>query len=138
MRKKKVTPRNNLAIVIMIVLMAAAALFVFSKLYFTEERMVGWELDSLAKAYYEGYLYDEYATNSKLGAEKVLSPFSRVGFGKTFLRQLLIFDENHGGNSRDKLNEKCDSNQTYVMYYPKSPYGKTDYDFKYIRSCNFD
>lgn len=118
--------------------MILAALFVFSKLFFTEERVANYRLDALAKNYYEEHFYGEYIRASKDSAEKTLAEFEKRGFGRTFLRQLLTFDENNGGNVREKLDEICDTNKTYVTYYPKSPYGKTDYEFKYVYSCNFD
>ena len=118
--------------------MALAVGFVAFSLYFNDERTTHLQLDSLARDYYEKYLYDEHLQRSNRSSEEIFSRFSEKGLGRILLRQLLVFDEKNHGDAREKLNKKCDTNKTYVVYYPKSPYGKTDYEFEYVYSCNFD
>lgn len=72
----------------------------------------------------------------------LLSKFSTIGI-KVDLENLGRYNN---GEFKDKISkfknsdtdEKCNSTNTMVYIYPKSPYGKTDYTVKAELDCGFE
>ena len=107
--------------------------------YFTPEKIAHRELEKIAKDYYENYFYDNYTANfSDSERNEKLAKISKNGFPHTMLRQLLLYDDGKHANSAPNFRYEgytCDTNKTYVIYFPEEPYGKTDYRVEYHYDC---
>lgn len=96
------------------------------------------ELNKLANAYYVEYLYPRAVGGKFDQAEAILKDFSTQGLPNVRLRQLLLFNEAKFANSSEAFSNpyyECDTNKTYVRYYPVAPYGPRDYTVQYGTSC---
>lgn len=96
------------------------------------------ELSKLADAYYIEYLYPRALGGKFDEAEAILKDFTVQGLPNVRLRQLLLFDEAKYASSAEIFSNpyyKCDTNKTYVRYYPIEPYGPRDYIVQYGTAC---
>lgn len=114
-------------IIFVTILVIFAGLFAFLT---SPSRLSKNELNSLAKNYYENYLYAN-AENPE-----ALARYTNVGLARVSLRQLLLHDPESNPETKN-LEKYCDKNETYVKFFPKSPYNKTDYEIEFTYSCNF-
>ncbi len=125
--------RTILTVIILAILAVVAA--TFSAVFITDEKITKHEIESLAKDYYENYLYETISNaNKEKPLSEILKEYETSGFSDISLRQLIIFNDVDGKN----LTNFCDENKTTLRFYPKSPFGKTDYDIKYNYSCTFE
>lgn len=142
MKKKHVSDSANGArvtiMVIIICLMCVVGVAAFSRFYFTVEHNTMERLDFLAKAYYEDYYYDLFMDTVDGDKIEKIKRFEEHGFAPVYLRQLLSFNDGKYSTYRSYFDGICDTNTTLVYYYPHEPYGKTDYEIKYVHSCNFE
>ena len=142
MKKKSTSDSANGArvtiMVIIICLMCVVGVAAFSRFYFTVEHNTMERLDFLAKAYYEDYYYDLFMNTVDGDKIEKIKRFEEHGFAPVYLRQLLSFNEGKYSTYRSYFDGICDTNTTLVYYYPHAPYGKTDYEIKYVHSCNFE
>ena len=97
-------------------------------------------LNQLGKDFYEGYYYPSQE-KSQTDVKKFLERFEKNGI-KINLQNLAkissIDKELIESMVNSKTNEKCDFEKTTVTIYPKTPYGKTDYELKVNLDCGFD
>lgn len=84
-------------------------------------------IKNLVKDFYEGNYYND--TDKKL-----IESFSKDGL-KVSLNTLYVVSGNKDKVKNPKTEKECDAEKTYVMIYPKSPYGKSNYDIKYYLNC---
>lgn len=131
---KRFAPLARCITIVVIVLSTLLVAFnVFASSFFDPRAIVDRELSSLAKEYYEDYLYKNLVgtrTGDAIGEE--LKRYKDAGVSNTYLRQLLLYDSGRRQDAASHFNHKgytCDRNQTYVKYYPEPPYGKKDYHF---------
>ena len=110
-------------------------------LNFTPEKTTARAMEKIARDYYENYFYDNYVGDrSREEIEEELSGMKESGFPRTYLHDLLLFDNERHAEDAKEFRHKgytCDTNKTYVIFYPKEPYGKKDYDVKYEMVCEY-
>lgn len=98
-------------------------------------------LMEMGRDFYENFYYD---ATGKTDKEKVdfVKKFEKIGV-KIDLDNLGRYNSS---KNKDKVAEfintstkkECDKNETRAIIYPKSPYGKKDYEIKVELSCGFD
>ncbi len=91
------------------------------------------ELERLANAYYIEYYYPHSLGKYLDQPETVLKDYVHQGLPVVRLRQLLLYDNGKHSDSIDIFSNdvySCDTNKTYVRYYPVEPYGPRDYTLK--------
>lgn len=96
------------------------------------------ELDRLAHDYYIEYLYPRALGEHINEPETILSDYTERGLPNVKLRQLLYYDEGKNAASLEAFSNiyyKCDTNKTYVRFYPVAPYGPTDFRTYYESAC---
>lgn len=96
------------------------------------------ELEKLADAYYIEYLYPSSLGSKLYQPETVLADYAQAGLPAVKLRQLLLYNNGKYSSSLSVFSNayyKCDTNQTYVRYYPVEPYGPRDYTVTYGPVC---
>lgn len=96
------------------------------------------ELEKLANAYYVEYLYPHALGKYLDEPAAIMSEYKDAGLPIVRLRQLLLYNNGQFAASADKFSNQyyeCDSNQTFVRYYPVEPYGPRDYTIKYGSVC---
>ena len=125
-------------IIIAMLLVISAALFA---IFYKSENLVKAKIDSLARDYYENYLYENFATSDAFvkttDLDAVMRRYVDHGFSRITLRQLLLHDADRHTSDATYLREYCDENKTYVQIFPKSPYTRTSYHIDTTYSCNF-
>lgn len=95
------------------------------------------ELANLAKSYYVEYLYPRLL-GGKMDSDPTpaMKVYDETGVPTTYLRQLLYYNDNDGGESAEIFAKiECNTNLTGVKYFPVAPYGPTDYTVTYIWQC---
>lgn len=128
-------------VAIFVVLVAALAVVVnvILSLNFTAEKMTMRKIEAIARDYYENYFYDNYV--GEMSEEEIreeLSGMEKSGFPRTYLHDLLLFDNKRHAEDAKEFKRKgytCDTNKTYVIFYPEEPYGKKDYRVEYEMEC---
>lgn len=130
---------RGVAIFVVIVSILTVVAHLGLSLYFEPVRIVDRKIEEIAKDYYETYFYPNYATDST-GDEldEKMDKFAENGFSRTYLRQLLLFDEGRHADEAKYFKYNgytCDTNETYVKYYPIAPYGVEDYRVEYYLQC---
>lgn len=96
------------------------------------------ELEKLANAYYIEYLYPRSLGKYLNEPETVLKDYVSQGLPTVMLRQLLLYDNGKNASSINAFSNdyyQCDTNKTYVRFYPVEPYGPHDYTIKYGTAC---
>lgn len=121
-----------------ICIVIAAMLFA---LLYKHDNVVKSKLDSLARDYYENYLYDAFAnsvqTSGNTTIEEVMEKHSARGLSRITLRQMLLHDAKGNADLAEYLRSYCNENKTYMQVFPDPPFDKTSYHIKYTYSCNF-
>lgn len=96
------------------------------------------ELEKLAHDYYIEYLYPRALGSHLNEPETVLSDYAERGLPNVKLRQLLYYDEGKNAASLEVFSNsyyQCDTNKTYVRFYPVAPYGPTDFKIYHEAAC---
>lgn len=137
-RQRSAAQNIAVALVIICMLMAVVSLGIY--FYNQPDRLAQRELEKISKDYYEHYFYDKLKdTNVKNDSLKaIFEKYAEPGFGDVKLRQLLLYDNAKHGDSIsyfDSAKFYCDTNETYVKFYPIEPYGRTDYRVEYHPAC---
>ena len=107
---------------------------------FDPKKLAENELQRLAKDYYENYYYDVFTQKIPEGDFNLaFTTYSEYGFPKTYLRELLLFDDGRNATSRAYFDGQyyCNTNQTAIQIIPYPPYGRTDYEVKYTYDCEY-
>lgn len=107
---------------------------------FDPKKLAEDELQRLAKDYYENYYYDVFTQKiPESDYELAFTTYSEYGFPKTYLRELLLFDDGRNAKSRAYFDGQyyCNTNQTAIQIIPYPPYGRTDYEVKYTYDCEY-
>ncbi len=139
-------PGKNPAKPIILAVIGLAGLMVimatFSAFYFTPEKVVKNEIESIVKEYYENAIYENIIKSDSIASGKkslsdVMKLYSEKGFSRIFLRQLLLVNSEKHQNAISIIKKYCDENLTSIVIYPDAPYGKSDYHIEYEYSCKF-
>lgn len=96
------------------------------------------ELAKLAEAYYIEYLYPSSLGNKLYQPETILKDFTETGLPSVKLRQILLYNNGQHADSIEVFSNPyyhCDTNQSYLRYYPVEPYGPRDYTVVYNTAC---
>ena len=130
---------RKIALVLILIAVATVVLNVVGSIQFAPEKMARRELEKIAKDFYENYFYREYAGN--LAGDELTEEFDKLresGFSRVYLRQLLLYDNEKHADSAKYFkydNYTCDTNKTYVIFYPDPPYLEKDYHAEYHLEC---
>ncbi len=115
--------------------MALVTMSVIWGLYEIWDGKLKLETEKIATDYYETYFYPKLASSEK-GAKDFLEKYTESGLAPVPLRQLLLFDNARHQDSRPLYEtEECNTNNSLVLFYPKSPFGKKDYRIDIKLSC---
>ena len=128
-------------VAIFVVVVAALAVVgnLVLSLNFTPEKTTARAMEKIARDYYENYFYDNYV--GEMSDEEIAGELSKMkesGFPRTYLHDLLLFDDERHAEDAKEFRHKgytCDTNKTYVIFYPEEPYGKKDYRVEYGMEC---
>lgn len=96
------------------------------------------ELKKLANDYYIEYLYPRILGIHRNTPEVVLADYIDTGLPSVRLRQMLMYNDHAHADSLKYFSNahyQCDTNYTYVRYFPVAPYGPRDYTAEYTYSC---
>lgn len=138
-----VVARHTISTTIIMSMIVVLLAILFSFLL-NPERIAKQNVETIARDYYENYLYEAIITANKIGTEnekrplsEIMEKYAKVGFAKITLRQLLLYDPDKYPNAIANLSGYCDENGTSVQIFPVAPFGKTDYKIEYNYSCTF-
>ncbi len=95
-------------------------------------------LERISHEYYIEYLYPRILGSFRNQPATVLESYTESGLPTVRLRQILSYNDGAQASSSKYFSNKyykCDTNQTYVRYYPVEPFGPQDYTAKYNYSC---
>ena len=110
-------------------------------IFFNPERLAKLEIKNLASDYYENYFYDNFANSQKFinleDIDAAMDKYVNFGFAKVSLRQLLLRGGRDNSLPISALINHCNENETFVKFYPESPYSETSYHTEYTYSCDF-
>ena len=148
-RKKKSTlvfnPQNtkiakNIILTTIVITMLTVLVYVIFSIIATPEFLVKREIESITADYYENYFYSNILKNNP-GVEDhlsdILDEYSKAGFPRITLNQLLLYDNRKHYASAESISEYCDLNKTIIKIFPESPYTSKNYRVDYNYSCNF-
>jgi len=94
------------------------------------------ELEKMADDYYLTYLYPHLMSASR-DLDRAFRKYKTSGVPTVYLRQLLHYNNDQFASLEPTFKAVgCDTNRTGVRYYPKEPYGPTDYEVKYYWGCS--
>ena len=98
-------------------------------------------LKDLGVSFYEDFYYKNIGNSDEERATK-LARFESIGI-KIDLDNLSRYNSSEVEDKiakfvNKKTDEECDKKNTKVIIYPKSPYGKTDYEIETVLECGFE
>lgn len=128
--------KNVILAIIALTTLTVVAIILITQ-FSTPEHIVTHEIESIATDYYENYFYPEITTNNPSSPEQIFAKYETTGFARVSLRQLLLFDNERHASSATLLSSHCDTNTTFVQFFPTAPFSKSDYRTEYHYSCNF-
>lgn len=139
-KKKKLIQVCSIA-VILIVVFAVILYLVRGSNVSLEDKLTN-SLVKMGEEFYTEFYYTEITKNkSTTEVSEFLSKFKDVGI-KINLDNLSRYNNNANKEEIEKFkNEKgtkCNTTSTRAIIYPKSPYGKNDYDIKVELDCGFE
>lgn len=141
---------KNTVLFVIVLLALLMVFFTFYHLIATPEYLIKKEVEEMTTDYYENYFYPTVLENNMVprsqveeaaDSEEVLAPilekYSKIGFSRVTLRQLLIYDNYKNASYKNVLSEYCDLDKTTVKLYPESPFKKENFRAEYTYSCKF-
>lgn len=97
-------------------------------------------LSTVSAEYYENYFFPSLESSIHAhGASTlsdVLSNYTETGFARVPLRQILLHTS-QDDSITSIITSYCDTNSTFVYYYPEPPFTSTSYHTNFDYSCNF-
>lgn len=141
MRIKKAKFTMTMEKKILVVILAVASLSVVTALsvqaIFDPQRQAEHKIDELAKEYYSTYLYPRLLGTNQ-NAEEALSGLTKSGVATTYLRQILLYNNQAHRNETvffSNARYSCNTNRTGVRFYPEAPYGPEDFRTEVFWEC---
>lgn len=138
--KKKFNKKVIIGIVVLLLVAAGVVLFLVRNSSDNREQLET-SLTEMGKSFYENFYYEQIGSSADERAS-LLSKFTTVGI-KVDLDNLGRY--NNGEFKAEikefknsKTDEECSKTGTKVIIYPKSPYGKTDYNIEVNLDCGFE
>ncbi len=130
---------RKIAIGVVIISILAVAGYLFAANYFAPEKMAHRELEKISRDYYENFFYDNFV--ARLTGDQKQAEFEKYtenGFPRVYLRELFLYDNEKHADSKQYFKYQgytCNTDQTYVTFYPTAPFGDRDYRIEYNYSC---
>lgn len=137
MKVKKVG--KVIAIILLIIVILALGYLVYSYVYGgTQEQKIERKLKKMASDFYKDCYYDELVEQkgSASNAIEYLKGFEKKGLKVSYSNLKEYYDE-YGRMNYTELSV-CEEDNTYVLIYPKSPYGKTDFTIGFKLDCELE
>lgn len=134
------SPIRRIVLVVIFSTIAIVAITVICIFAFNTENMTKRRLADLATTYYEDYFYEgsvKSLASSEADTAAAFEKYEVHGFSRVPLRQLLLYDDGKNADLKEFFDSVCDENETYVQFFPYSPYGVEDYRVEYNYACNF-
>lgn len=124
------------------VVLATLGVYFFGQALYRPDLVAENRLKTIAREYYETFLYPTIVKENTYGDGSIdladtFSKYKDTGFPTVKLRNLLLYKDGPA-NARDYFqNDRyyCDTNSSAVLFRPKAPYGKTDYEMRYVLNC---
>lgn len=133
-------------LIIGIIILATIAIVAFSIYAINRPRPINTtanieaSITDLATNYYEHYFFPNLESsihaNGATDISEILSPYTETGFARVPLRQILSHTE-HSDDIIAAITDRCDTNHTFVHFFPEPPFTATAYHTSYDYSCNF-
>lgn len=127
------------ALVIIVVVVIIGAVLLLGKK--SNEKDLRTSLTEMGRNFYENFYYEQVGSSAD---EKttLLSKFTTIGI-KVDLENLERYNNGEFSETikkfkNNKTKEKCSKTSTKAIIYPKSPYGKTDYQIETELDCGFE
>lgn len=101
------------------------------------EQRIERKLNKMVSKFYSDFYYDELVEQrgSASDAIKYLESYKDKGLKVSYSSLKEYYDE-FGDNMNYTELSVCNEDNTYVIIYPKSPYGKKDFTIGYKLDCN--
>ncbi len=93
-------------------------------------------LDALAKSYYEETFHPTVVENNSTSFATVLAKYEKDGIKMSIKNFMTLYKDIDFDIFNKGKYASCDLDLTYVIIYPKSPYGVEDYTLKEEVYCN--
>ncbi|MBR4830453.1 MAG: hypothetical protein IKZ96_01630 [Bacilli bacterium] len=105
----------------------------------TDEQRIERKLNKMAKDFYEKCYYDELVEQKGSASDAIeyLKDYKDKGLKVSYSSLKEYYDEFGSKMNYTELSV-CDEDNTYVLIYPKSPYGKTDFTVGYKLNCKLE
>lgn len=141
-KHKKGFPKSSIIILVIIVNATIIAVAAFlTPIFINTQNSVHSSIESLAKDYYENYLYENLnaakTTSDPATFEETMQKYQEYGFGTVRLRQILQYSKQKNSTPPVNVADYCDENKTIIKFYPEPPYDRTTYRMDFTYSCNF-
>ena len=97
-------------------------------------------LEKLGKSFYEDFYYVRNE-ESQEDIVEFIKQFEETGISvdlENISKVSTVDKKLIDSMINSKTDKKCDVKESKVTFFPKAPYGKTDYDIKVELSCGFD
>lgn len=122
-----------------VVLVVAIVVGIILFLNKSNEEQLTKNLNTLGKQFYEDFYYPSQE-NSQEDVKKFFKQYEVSGI-KVNLENIAkankIDEELVKGMVNNKTKKECDKTNSYVIFYPKKPYGKTNYTIEVNLECGF-
>lgn len=137
--KNRFSPVQKIIFSVIITAMAIIIIMVICIPLLKSENIIKTKIDSLANYYYEEYFYENLINSKNFSgdAEKTLENYKDKGIARVLLRQLVSRSPEELRDNIKTIEEACNKDKTYVVFYPDPPYERTSYHKEYSYSCNF-
>jgi hypothetical protein len=133
----------NIKVIISVLFIIIFGVFFMLKFNVVNEKEQKLELDTnlkeMGKNFYIKHYYNQISFGRKQSDITVfLKNFSTIGI-KVTLNNLEKYD---ASNNKEFINRKtgkiCNKNTSFVIIYPKEPYGENDFAIEVTLDCGFD
>ncbi len=141
-KHKKGFPKSSIIILVIIINAIIIAVTAFLiPIFVNTQNSVQSTIESLARNYYENYLYENLntvrTTSDSAAFEETMQKYQEYGFGTVHLRQILQYNKQENHTPSIDVADYCDENETVIKFYPEPPYNRTTYRMELTYSCNF-
>lgn len=134
--KPKITWRENLFIGLISACAICTIIALIAESAFNPQRDAELTIERLANEYYINYYYPAIIGKNSDNPATILESYNQQGLPIIRLRQLLNQTAHSEAESHLQNNfYQCDTNKTFVRYYPVAPYGVHNYNFQITYDC---
>lgn len=135
---KPATAARKTILVVIIIAMLVVIIGAFTLLFANDESRVKSKITSMSSEYYENYFYTNLISSPKFkDLNTTMEKYREHGFSPISLNELLLYNNQKNAKYSDFLTKYCDSNHTFIKFYPDPPYDQKSYHAEYSYACNF-